>query len=245
MDAIHLQQHELASDILGNRRAVWVQPPPAACGKPVGACIFLDGEYYLTGVRAAGIVADAQAQGVMPPVLSAYVSVIDYRDVRWTESFCNPDFAAFIVDELLPWLAEHGDLPRGATHTIAGLSLTGLSAAHVALHRPGSFARVLCQSGSFWWEDGRLARDMSQWAPSDCAFRLSVGSEETDENVDHGKGLIQVQSQLASNRQMRDALSARGHRVSFGEFEGGHSVPAWRTDLPTSLAALFSDHRPT
>jgi len=237
MHKIDIAQCEYESPTLGNTRTIWVQRPATA--EPAGVCIFLDGEYYLAHVRAAGIVDRLQADGSMPPLLCAYVSHVDY-ETRWPESFCNPDFARFVAGELLPWLTTEFGLTRGAETVLAGLSLTGLSAAHAALHAPNTFSRVLCQSGSFWWNRGHLADDVANRAASNTVFRITVGADETKEHVDHGKGLIQEESQVASNRRMRDALTAHGYRVSYEEFDGGHGVAAWREDLPGSLAALFA-----
>lgn len=235
MRRIPITQCEFKSSSLGNSRAVWVQQPTA---DPVGICIFLDGEYYLAHVRAAGIVDRLQTDGAIPSLVCAYVSCIDF-ETRWPESFCSPDFARFLSTELLPWVAAEFGVTRRAETVLAGLSLTGLSAAHAALHAPHTFTRVLCQSGSFWWNRGHLVDDVANRASSDTAFRITVGADETKEHVDHGKGLIQEESQLESNRRMRDALTTRGYRVSFDAFEGGHTVAAWRDDLPRSLVALF------
>jgi enterochelin esterase-like enzyme len=101
------------------------------------------------------------------------------------------------------------------------------------------FRGALCQSASFWWSENSLIRDVLMKAQRSLRLRISCGSQETAELVDHGHGIVQRSSQLASNRVMRDALSARRHH-SYEEFDGGHDLAAWRKDLPISLAALFS-----
>lgn len=236
MPAIRLLQCEVDSDHLGNRRTVWLQPPPVPSPD---ACIFLDGEYYLAHVRAAALVAGLQASDAIPPVTAAYVSCVDF-DTRWPESFCNDRFAAFLQEELLPWIRTRSGLDGSNGTTLAGLSLTGLGAAHAALAYPASFPRVLCQSGSFWWNDNWLARHVAGPVADPLFFRITVGDRETREDVDHGKGLLQKDSQVASNRRFRDALVAAGHRVSYAEVPGDHDVVSWRADLPASLTALLA-----
>ena len=233
---IDLLQCEFESRILGNRRTVWVQRRDSLA---TGVCIFLDGEYYLAHVRAAGIVSRLQEEGAMPPMAVAYVSCVDH-DVRWPESFCNPAFASFLGDELLPWLTSRFAAIGPGENALVGLSLTGLSAAHAALQFPDAFPRVLCQSGSFWWNESSFAGDVRDGPLSNVAFRITVGSKETEEDVDHGKGLFQRESQVTSNRRTCDALVAKGHPVSYREFDGGHDVASWRNDLPESLTALFA-----
>ncbi|MHC4410629.1 MAG: alpha/beta hydrolase [Planctomycetota bacterium] len=234
MPDIGLLQCEIDSHRLGNRRTLWLQPPrvPSA-----DTCIFLDGEYYLAHVRAASVVAELQATEVIPSMTAVYVSCMDH-DTRWPESFCNDRFAAFLHEELVPWVRTRSGAGENGVTTLAGLSLTGLSAAHAALLYPTTFPRVLCQSGSFWWNDNWLAHNLPDPVAGTLSFRITVGDRETSEDVDHGKGLLQRESQLASNRLFRDALAKAGHQVSYSEFPGGHDVASWRTDLPASLTAL-------
>ena len=76
--------------------------------------------------------------------------------------------------------------PTPGQRMLAGLSLTGLSAAYVALSRPGSFRCVLCHTASFWWERGTLSTRIGEWPHSDTVFRVTVGNEETDTDTSGG-----------------------------------------------------------
>ncbi|MHA6323677.1 alpha/beta hydrolase [Roseivivax sp. CAU 1753] len=235
---IDLRQHRISSDTLQSDRNFWLQPPlNADPSADAGLTVFLDGEYYLTHFGAPQTMAMLQQEGSLPPMWSAYVSAGD-RETRWPESFCSDGFGTFVCDELVPSVRAL----TGATgqNTLVGVSLTGLSAAHIGLSRPGVFSRVLCHSGSFWWEQGKLAADIPKWPRSDCRFRISIGDEETDTDVDHGHGLIQVQSQLEANRRMRDALLENGFSVGYSEWPGGHTAPGWRRELANDLKALFA-----
>ena len=107
---------------------------------------------------------------------------------------------------------------------LGGLSLTDLGAAHAMLRSPDRFSGVLCQSGSFSWSDQRLVNEYRLRCPRTVRFRISCGSRETTEYVEHGPDLIQRTSQLASNRAMRDVLLNIGCEVSYEEFPGGHDI---------------------
>lgn len=235
MPAIHIQQHEFHSPTLNNTRPVWTQAPAS---DPVGVIIFLDAEYYLTYLQAATTVESLIADGTLPPLLTAYVAASE-TPIRWKESFCNDDFATMLVDEMLPWLRSEFALPGDGETILAGLSLTGLSAVHAALKSGDVFTRVLSQSGSFWWNDEWLSQNIDTFPASNTAFRIVVGDEESDENVDHGDGLIQVVSQRDGCLRMRDALLAKGHPVSYAEYHGGHQLAPWREELAGSLTALM------
>jgi enterochelin esterase family protein len=199
--------------------------------------LFLDAEHYLNDIGAAEIVEQLQRDGVLAPLLPAYVSHIDYP-TRWRESFCNQDFGAFLSTELLPWLTATFDVDTEHPNALVGLSLTGLAAAHAALHHPDALPRALCQSASFWWNEGWLIDDISNLPASDLALCLSVGLQEVDENVDHGDGLFQIESQLSANRRMRDAIARKGFRHLYHEFDGGHDLDSFRRDLPHALRQL-------
>ena len=97
---------------------------------------------------------------------------------------------------------------------------------------------MLCQSGSFWWHGGWLIDQVSCQPASALALCLSVGLHEVDENVDHGDGLFQKESQLSANRRMRDAIAGKGFRHLYHEFDGGHDLASFRRDLPHSLRQL-------
>jgi len=221
-------------------RAVWIQRPLTA--KPVGVCLFLDAEYYLAQIRAAPIVDELQRKAQFPPMLTAYVSSHADSLTRWTDSLCNDAFAEYLATELLPWLGAEFDVSPG-TNLLAGLNLTGLSAVHAALKFPTVFPRVLSLSGSFWWDSAWLPQLVRRRPCTGAAFRLTVGAEETTENTthtNHGQKLVQVESQVDSNRKMRDALVSTGHHVSYGEHPGGHDIPSWRATLAESLTALLA-----
>jgi enterochelin esterase family protein len=235
-----LRQATIRSRRLDDERRVWLQTP-APARRPAALCILLDGEYYVERMEAPAHLEAEQTASALPPIALAYVSHVDAA-VRWTDSFCNYRFAAFIGEELLPWAAGQFGLRAENTPVIlGGLSLTGLAAAHAALTCGASISAVLCQSASFWWSDGRFIAECRQRRRLPLRFRISCGTKETIEYVEHGPGLVQRTSQLASNRLMRDVLVENGWDVSYEEFNGGHDLGSWRADLPNSLRALLPD----
>src|SRR5687768_15416515 len=89
-----LIERELSSEILGNTRRIWFQPPPAgACAESL--CVLLDGEYYVDRMDAPMTIDELQASGSVSPFATAFVSHIDGK-TRWPESFCNSRFAQFL-----------------------------------------------------------------------------------------------------------------------------------------------------
>ncbi len=184
------------------------------------------------------MIAELQQRESLRPFAVVYVSHLDGK-TRWPESFCNRAFARAIAEELLPILRKQLDLAEAAPAFLGGLSLTGLAAAHVPLEFPEALAGVLCQSASFWWQEGRLTAEYARGGPPEIAYRISCGLEETAPYVEHGEGLIQRIAQLEANRAFRDMLLAAGRTVSYEEFAGGHCLSGWREDLPRAISALL------
>jgi len=227
--------HRLKSAVLGNERNVWVTPPldPATCSQ---LTVFLDAEMYRDNVHAAAICETARREGAIPDSWFVWISS-ESIEARWKECPCHPPFARFIVDEFLPWLAStHPDTRRATWRTLVGLSYTGLAAAYVAHERPGVFARVIAQSGSFWWHDAWLCNHVTRQGAQDVAFWLEVGARETQTNLKHQPDVVQAMSQIAGVQRMRDALVAQGYEVKYVETaDGAHDTSAWARSLPSAL----------
>jgi enterochelin esterase family protein len=239
---VQITAANIYSRTLKNERQVWLQPPPDALSAET-ICILLDGEYYVERMNGPPVIDEFQRSKSVAPFAVAYISHID-SETRWTESKCNERFARFVSEELVPWVHSRFGHAGGNLPTIlGGLSLTGLAAAHAVLCSPNSFSGIFCQSASFWWSDLWLVNECRSHGRLPVKFRISVGSSETAEYVEHGPDLIQRTSQVASNRAMRDALLQNGCDVSYEEFVGGHGLASWKADLPKSLMALLGDLR--
>lgn len=238
--APQLIETSFESEILGNRRKVWLQPPTG--GVPAeGLVVLLDGEYYVDRIEAPSVVSDFQQSQVTAPFATGYVSHIDSK-IRWPESFCNSSFARFIAQELAPWLEDQFDLgDKSVPKIVGGLSLTGLAAAHIVLQHPEVFDGVLCQSASFWWNDNWLVNEYRRRPAPAARFRITCGLSETQEYFEHGPELVQRTSQLSCNRAMRTVLEEKRRSVSYEEIPGGHDIASWKRDLPRSLETLLAD----
>ena len=228
--------HRLHSKHLGNERSIWVRLPfdgrEAEC-----LAVFLDAEFYRDGIGAPQIVDDLQRSGQIPPTLAVFVSH-ESRESRWVECPCHSPFAAFVDEELMPWLeTRHAPATRLRQRALIGLSYTGLAAAFVALQAPLRFTRVVAQSGSFWSDRCALVeRYRSLTGRLPVEFYLDVGRHETRENVKHREDVVQEISQIEGVRRFRDVLLEKGHFPRYEEFDGGHDFVAWKGTLPMALS---------
>jgi enterochelin esterase family protein len=219
---------------LGNRRRIWIRPP---LNRDAAALtIFLDGEMYRDRVGAPWIIRDLGRRGEIAD--SWFVFVSSHTDeARSRESSCYPPFAQFIGHELMPQLRNQFPALRHVTrNVIAGLSYTGLAAAYVAMELPGLFQRVICQSGSFWWNDCWLIEAYRRkFLQIPLEFYLEVGRRETQQTLHHGDGVVQRTSQIDAARRFRDVLEGRRIPVRYAEFNGSHDFRCWRKSLPDAL----------
>lgn len=225
----------LPSVHLGNERTVWIREP----ADPAGArhlTIFLDAELYRDRIGVDQVIDWLAARRAVADSWFVFVSAATV-EAHWVECPCHPPFARFVVEELLPWLAHR--FPGTASvgnKVLVGLSYTGLAAAYVVRQYPGVFRKVIAQSGSFWWNGGRIVdlyRELPQRVPTE--FFLDVGAKETATNVRHRDDVLQMVSQVAGVRAFRDELLRQGHTVEYVEFDGGHEAAGWRSSLPAAL----------
>lgn len=80
-------------------RRVWVHDVTSS--EP--AVIFLDGELYLEKVNALLVLKELHGiSGVAPP-RAVFVSN-NGAAARHTDDTCNPDYASFLCDDVVPWV---------------------------------------------------------------------------------------------------------------------------------------------
>ncbi|WP_283135861.1 alpha/beta hydrolase-fold protein [Rhizohabitans arisaemae] len=247
-----LHTHTLRSEILGNERKVVVYLPPVPLpdsgDRPV--VIVQDGDGFLSD-GFDHILTNLIAGGEVPP----FVGVFVYNPTvmsRMEEMSCQPAYAAFCADELMPWLRRtYGVTADPARTVVSGCSYGGLASAWLGYSRPDVFGRVLSMSGSLWWgktnffaiEGGPLEfgrDDEPQWLNRRFAaeprkpvrFWIDAGTLEVNP-LDDGVSL------LSANRNLRTVLGAKGYEVRYHEFSGGHDNAGWRRSFPLGLRYLL------
>lgn len=235
-----VEQTTFTSKLLGTTRDLWIYTPPAydsvAKGDGLPLLLTFDGGEYVESVPAPTILDNLIAAKRIEPMVGVFVGSPDgQRDV---ELGTNEKYAEFIATELVPWLRSRARIATSPTrNVVAGSSLGGLAAAFVAHRHPELFGNVLSQSGAFMFSaDGdpqpeRLIRDIGAAPRRDIAYYLEAGIFEAGRFM---KGV----DLLTSNRHLRDTLRAKGYRVTYTEFAGGHSDLNWRSGFSRGLLAL-------
>ncbi|OOV86651.1 alpha/beta hydrolase-fold protein [Oceanospirillum linum] len=233
-------EYALESHNLGNTRAVdiWVSEElrQLAPGKMVPLAIFFDGKAYQSKVPTPRILHNLVAENKIPPLVAVFVNNPS-NSARIKELPCNPDFADFMAEELLPFVRQKTGYRFSAGQTLlAGSSFGGLASSCTALRYPELFGKVLSLSGSYWWSPSDS--DRPEWLPAHFAevdkkpiqFYLSAGRFETN----YGESGI-----LSSNRHFEQVLRLKGYLVKLEEFSSGHDYFHWRATLDRGLIHLL------
>jgi enterochelin esterase family protein len=234
---MQLEEHVLTSSSGDYTRQLWILDMPNAAPHKFG--IFLDGEIYLQRMDAQTILTDLQATGAIPAITCVFVSHVDAH-ARHHDLVCNPSYASFIAEDLVNWLRDRNPSTPSQGHLIAGPSLGGLTAAHLALSYPQTFPFCLSHSGSFWWQDEWLKDHVDQFPASHGNFWISVGDKEVQTGIAHPPtGLYQETAQLPACERFAEALRQRGHRTHFSLHEGSHAAEPWKEELAPALTWLL------
>lgn len=239
-----LTEVELPSAALGGPRPVTVYRPANTPMAGLPVMVVFDGFLARNVLRAHTVLDNLIAAGRIPPLAALFVtSFCDSRDVELSPT---DTIHEFVAGELMPWArTQLGAGLDTRANLIAGASRGGLVAAYLGLRCPDLFGGVISQSGSFWWpipdegEPGWLIREVAHLPRSDVRFYLDVGIHETL------TGPGGAPCQLTVVRQMHDALRARGHRVEYSEFIGGHDYLNWRRTFADGLLAVSGVGQPT
>jgi enterochelin esterase family protein len=234
----------IKSEKLQNERSLSIYTPAAydTMSTDHDLLLLFDEAAYLGDIPAATILDNLIAARRIRPVVAVLIGNVN-RDRELT---ANADFAAFIADELVPWVrANYRVTADSRRMTIGGSSLGGLAAAYVAMRYPKTFGNVVSLSGAFWWapdaspgdpanaaiEPGWLTREYLRRPRLPVRFWMAAGTFETDPTGSGG-------AILESSRHLRDVLLAKGYDVQYVQFPGGHDALSWRGLLPDALMAL-------
>jgi enterochelin esterase family protein len=205
----------------------------------------LDGEDYRSSIPTPTILDNLLGSGRIAPLVAVFVGNVD-QETRTRELTCSDDFSKFLAIELVPRMRRDFRVSADPRRVIvAGSSFGGLAAACVALEYADVVGNVLSQSGAYWFYPGWqprspdstqlrwLARRVASMDRQKVQFYLEAGVFETFTPLDL----------LGSNRAFRDTLVAKGYRVAYSEFAGGHQSLSWRGSIADGLMSLAPPSR--
>ena len=175
------------------------------------------------------------ATGQIPPLIALFVDTPNRQEL-----LCEPAFADYLVQRLMPWLRENFPVTTDPAQTVlTGSSYGGLAAVYLGLRHPQLFGKILSQTGWFRWRPAGdpdfhwLARQVAQSPLLPLRFYLDVGTLEVAQMRDGGP------TQLAANRHLRDVLLRKGYPVTYVEYSGGHDSSSLESPLFAALLQML------
>ncbi len=231
-----IETHEIASEAYGGTRSVRVYLP--ARMRPTrryALLVVLDGDDYMTYARLQTVLDNLLHQNEVTQLVVACTQSPD----RMREYAANEATARFLADELVPYLESVYPLRRtAASRGLLGASLGAVTALHAAWRRPGTFGRLLLQSGSFAFTDiGREVRSPVLEPVVDFVNPFRENPGKPSERVFVSCGVYE--RLIYENRSLVPLLQRTGMDVRFVESRDGHNWENWRDRLREGLAWLF------
>ena len=234
----------ILSDTLGSERRIWVYTPPDydPAGGPYRLLVLTDAIPYTQMMAAPTTLDNLIFAGKLPPTVALFVD----NPNRWRDLMPNPDFAAFLAHEVVPWARVRYNATSDPSRTIiGGTSLGGLMAAYAALQHPDVFGCVLSQSGAFSLSPDEREDEENDRIEYEWMARQYIESPTLALRFYLDAGLLEVgahppplPSLLLANLHMSDVLQAKGYAVHYQEFNGGHNYICWQGTLADGLLAL-------
>ncbi|NNF57029.1 MAG: hypothetical protein HKN04_02200, partial [Rhodothermaceae bacterium] len=183
-------------------------------------------EYSDDRLGAARIVLDNLIDdGRAAPAIAVFVdprAVGNPSNNQRSEQYVqNPDFAAFIAEELVPAIdAAYRTQPDRDHRAILGTSLGGLFSAYLGLLYPDVFNRLAIQSPAFW------VSESPDWWTGPSIYAMMADAPDGEFVIHMSTGTINDTEDGA--RQMRDVMEENGHALTYREVPEGHSWGNWR-----------------
>jgi len=215
---------------------------PAQYDPAKPACVYVRQDGYNPAEK--GFLESLIATGDMPVTVGVFVSpgelpapdpkAMVRRNRCHEYDAVNDDYARFLVEELLPYVAKTFSLnlsTNGNDRCIAGGSSGGISAFNAAWQRPDAFTRVYANSGSFVAFRGghEFPTLVRKTEPKPIRAYLTTGTHDM-ENCAGDWYLIDL--------EMDKALKFSGYDYVFRALEGPHVV-GWNECFPEAMRFIW------
>ncbi len=194
-----------------------------------------DGRDYLGFANLQAVLDNLIHRLELPPL----IAVLTQSNDRMREYAADDRHARFLVEDLVPQMEEAYPLVRHASaRALCGASFGAVASLHCAWRHPGTFGRLLLQSGSFvFTEIGDHGRGpvFDPVVAFVNAFRKAPGKPADQAYMSCGV----YESLIYFNRSMAPMLQETGMSVKFREANDGHNWENWRDRLHEGLTTLF------
>ncbi len=194
-----------------------------------------DGMDYVQYASLATVLDNLIHRLEIPPLVAALIQSPN----RTVEYGADERHTVFVADELLPEL--EGTLPllgEPAGRGLLGASFGAVASLNAAWARPGTFGKLLLQSGSFAFTDIG-DHDLGPAFDPVVAFvnRFRETPRRPADEIFLSAGIYE--KLVYFNRSLLPALQGTGAAVRLVESQDGHNWENWRDQLRVGLTWLF------
>lgn len=231
-----LEDVELVSRAFGDQRRVTVYLPARMRDRHRYPLLIVhDGGDYLRYADLATVLDNLIHRLEIPELIVA----LTYPVERLVEYPDNPAHARFLTEELVPHLERELPIsPHPAERGLMGASFGAVASLAAAARFPGSYGRLLLQSGSFAFTDvGRSHRDAVFNPVVEFVNGFRARPSKVADRAYVCCGIYE--SLIYENRSMLPVLQATGMEVRYAEARDGHNWIGWRDRLREGLSWLF------
>ena len=237
----------------GTHRDYWVYVPAQyKSATPACLMVFQDGRSYVGKPDTAGYVPtifdNLIHAGDMPVTIGLFINpgVVpasnENAQPRFNRSFeydgMGPNYATFLVDEMLPLLATGHGLHISTNpddRAIGGSSSGAIAAFTAAWERPDQFRRVYSTVGTYVGLRGGHGYPTLIRKTEPKPLRIFLQDGSNDLNIYGGDWWM-------ANQAMQRALEFAGYEQTHRWGEGGHNRKHGNALLPEALRWLWKDH---
>ncbi len=225
------------SDVFGDRREVQLYLPARHRPRRRHPLLIVhDGEDYLRYANLQTVLDNLiERLEIEPPV----VALIQSPD-RLIEYGADPRHGRFLAEELLPELEAKLPIKQNASaRALMGASFGAVAALAAASEHPGTFSRLLLQSGSFAFSDVGFRHDRGPAFDPVVRFmrRFRLEGQRPADRVFMSCGVYE--SLIYENRSLLPLMQSTGAEVRYVEARDGHNWENWRDRLREGLSWLF------
>ena len=215
---------------------------PAQYDPKKPACVYVRHDGYNKGEKK--FLESLIATGDMPVTVGVFVRPGEVpapmKGTQGRRNRCfeydavNDNYARFLVEELLPFIAKEFNLnlsTNGNDRCIAGGSSGGISAFNAAWQRPDAFTRVYANSGSFVAFRGghEFPTMVRKFEPKPIRAYLTTGTHD----------MINCAGDwYLLDQEMDKALGFSGYDYFFRAIEGRH-VAGWMENFPEAMRFIW------
>jgi enterochelin esterase-like enzyme len=231
-----IERMEIVSESFGDSRGVGVYlPANFRVNRRYRLLVVHDGDDYLEYSRLRFVLDNLIARLEIPSLIVALTNPIE----RLVEYPNDPRHARHIVEELIPELERRYPLIRAAAgRCLMGASFGAVASLSTAWRYPGTFDRLLLQSGSFAFTDiGRHNRNSAFDPVVEFVNEFRQAPGQTARQIFVSCGVYE--SLIYENRSLVPFLQHQGMQVKYVESRDGHNWENWRDRLRDGLSWLF------